>query len=45
MDCVTVGKNIANLRKKLGLTQSQLAHKLNVSDKAVSKWENGESYS
>lgn len=35
------GENIAVLRKKLGLTQSQLAKKLNVSDKAVSRWENG----
>lgn len=35
--------NIVALRKKLGLTQMQLAEKLNYSDKAVSKWERGES--
>ncbi len=35
----TIGERIANLRKKNGLTQLQLAEKLNISDKAVSKWE------
>lgn len=35
----TIGERIANLRKKEGLTQVQLAEKLNISDKAVSKWE------
>ena len=38
-----IGKNIATLRKKQGLTQAGLAEKLNYSDKAVSKWERGES--
>ena len=38
-----IGKNIATLRKRLGLTQAGLAEKLNYSDKAVSKWERGES--
>lgn len=37
-----VAKNIAMHRKKLNLTQLQLAEKLNYSDKAVSKWERGE---
>ncbi len=37
-----VAKNIAAHRKKLNLTQLQLAEKLNYSDKAVSKWERGE---
>ena len=37
-----VAKNIATYRKKLNLTQLQLADKLNYSDKAVSKWERGE---
>ena len=38
-----IGKNIAAYRKRAGLTQSGLAEKLNYSDKAVSKWERGES--
>lgn len=40
---VQIGKNIAAYRKRLGLTQAGLAEKLNYSDKAVSKWERGES--
>jgi len=39
-----VGKNIKILREKFGLTQEQLAGKLNVSSQAVSKWETGDSY-
>lgn len=35
-------KNLSALRKKLNLTQVELADKLNYSDKAVSKWERGE---
>ena len=38
-----VAKNIATLRTEAGLTQLKLAEKLNYSDKAVSKWERGES--
>ena len=38
-----IGANIAAYRKSLGLTQAGLAEKLNYSDKAVSKWERGES--
>ena len=38
-----IGKNIAAHRKRCGLTQLGLAEKLNYSDKAVSKWERGES--
>lgn len=38
-----IGKNIALFRKKLGLTQAGLAEKINYSDKAISKWERGES--
>lgn len=38
-----ISKNIATLRTKCGLTQLELAEKLNYSDKAVSKWERGES--
>ena len=39
----SVGQTIANLRKKKGLTQIQLAEELYVSDKAVSKWEQDDS--
>ena len=38
-----IGSNIASYRKRAGLTQVGLAEKLNYSDKAVSKWERGES--
>jgi transcriptional regulator with XRE-family HTH domain len=38
-----IGANIATYRKQAGLTQAGLAEKLNYSDKAVSKWERGES--
>ena len=38
-----LGANIASYRKRFGLTQVGLAEKLNYSDKAVSKWERGES--
>ena len=37
----TTGKKIAELRKEKGFTQKDLAEKLNVTDKAVSKWERG----
>ena len=39
MDLIKIGKYIAEKRKALGLTQKQLAEKLNMSDKSVSKWE------
>ena len=38
-----IGINIAAYRKRNGLTQAGLAERLNYSDKAVSKWERGES--
>lgn len=38
-----IGANIAAYRKNFGMTQATLAEKLNYSDKAVSKWERGES--
>lgn len=43
MDQQKIGKFIAECRKKQGLTQMQLAEKLNITDRAVSKWENGRS--
>ncbi len=38
---VTIGKNITRLRKLSGMTQLELAEKLNYSDKSISKWEQG----
>lgn len=43
MDQVKIGKFIANMRKENNITQKQLAEKLGVTDKAVSKWECGKS--
>lgn len=39
------GAFVAQLRKGQGITQKELAQKVNVSDKAVSKWERGVSHS
>ena len=39
MKDINISKNMANLRKKAGITQEQLAAALNVSSQAVSKWE------
>lgn len=44
MDAKITGKIIQTKRKELGLTQIQLAEKLNVSNRAISKWENGDGY-
>ena len=44
MDSANIGKNICALRKKCGLTQNELAEKLGVSNKAVSRWESGRGY-
>ena len=41
MDLIKIGKYIAGKRKGLGLTQKQLAEKIGMSDKSVSKWERG----
>lgn len=35
----SIGETIASLRKEKGMTQNELAEKMNVTDKAVSKWE------
>lgn len=43
MDQIKIGKFIAECRKKVNLTQMQLAEKLNITDRAVSKWETGKS--
>ncbi|MBQ2704769.1 MAG: helix-turn-helix domain-containing protein [Clostridia bacterium] len=41
MDQIKIGKYIAECRKNKNLTQMQLAEKLNITDRAVSKWERG----
>jgi len=41
MDQVAIGQYIAKKRKEKNLTQLQLAERLDVSNKTVSKWENG----
>ena len=41
MDLIKIGKFIAECRKKKNLTQEQLAEKLYITDRAVSKWERG----
>ena len=41
MDQIKIGKFIAECRKNNNLTQMQLAEKLNITDRAISKWENG----
>ena len=41
MDQIKIGRFIAECRKKENLTQMQLAEKLNITDRAISKWETG----
>ena len=43
MDQIKIGKFIAECRKNRNLTQANLAEKLNITDRAISKWENGKS--
>ena len=45
MNAYVTGNIIKELREKFHLTQTELAEKLNVSDKTVSKWETGVSQS
>lgn len=44
MNTYEFGKFLAQLRKEKGLTQIQLAEQLNVTDKAISRWETGKNY-
>lgn len=41
MDQKKTGRFIAERRRELGLTQKELAEELGITDRAVSKWENG----
>ncbi|MBQ5322371.1 MAG: helix-turn-helix transcriptional regulator, partial [Oscillospiraceae bacterium] len=41
MDQIRTGKFISELRKETGLTQEELGRRLGVSNKTVSRWENG----
>ena len=41
MDCSKTGALLLRLRKERGLTQMQVAEKMNISDKTISKWERG----
>ena len=41
MDCIKTGQLIRKLRTEKGLTQKELADRMNISDKTVSKWERG----
>ncbi|MBQ7891315.1 MAG: helix-turn-helix transcriptional regulator [Erysipelotrichaceae bacterium] len=43
MDQIKIGKFITECRKKKNLTQAQLAENLNITDRAISKWETGKS--
>ena len=44
MDQIAIGRYIARKRKEQNLTQEQLSEQLGVSNKTISKWENGEDY-
>ena len=44
LDSVTIGGFISGKRRELGMTQQQLADRLNISFQAVSKWEKGSTF-
>lgn len=44
MNTENIGALISKLRKEKGMTQQELADKLKITDKAVSKWERGVSH-
>jgi len=44
MDQIKIGKFIQKKRKEKGITQAELAEILNITDRAISKWENGISH-
>lgn len=44
MDQIKIGEFICLKRKEKGLTQCELAARLNITDRAISKWENGLSF-
>ena len=44
MDQIKIGKFISEKRKEAKLTQSELAEKLNITDRAISKWEKYQNY-
>ena len=44
MNTLSIGKTISKLRKEKGLTQSDLAELIGVSNKTISKWESGQGY-
>ena len=44
MEAAEFGKRIMKLRKQKGMTQSKLAEQINVSNKAISRWETGEGF-
>lgn len=41
MDCEKIGGLIGRIRRERGMTQREMARRLDVTDKAVSKWERG----
>lgn len=41
MDQIKIGKFIATLRRQSGLTQEKLGEKIGVTNKTISRWENG----